>query len=247
MTLSAMVARPTGRNWVRADRFGGRCKAFLCRGSTHQARAGQTVASHSGSRHNQVRLGQGLVDAGSRIGVAKSLSPTEQEFGEDSRIPVPLPFSKLCSTKPLPQSSHRSALLAGHARLDDSLSGRAMLERLSRAERYRKEANRYADLAKDTTQPGFLTDLFRRTAVRYVLMAEDLERSPERRRVDQDGLSTSLKARADVFLMELQNGAAEARSWRKMTRQGPPLPRATIERARLRANRDVQCFRPAGR
>src|SRR5215472_695846 len=32
MTLSAMVARPTGRNWVRADRFGGRCKAFLCRG-----------------------------------------------------------------------------------------------------------------------------------------------------------------------------------------------------------------------
>ena len=77
-----------------------------------------------------------------------------------------------------------------------------MLERLSRAERYRKEANRYADLAKDTTQPGFLTDLFRRTAVRYVLMAEDLERSPEPRRVDQDGLSTSLKARADVFLME---------------------------------------------
>ena len=36
MTLSAMVARPTGRNWVRADRFGGRCKAFLCRGGTHQ-------------------------------------------------------------------------------------------------------------------------------------------------------------------------------------------------------------------
>jgi hypothetical protein len=30
MTLSAMVARPTGRNWVRADRFGGMRKAFLC-------------------------------------------------------------------------------------------------------------------------------------------------------------------------------------------------------------------------
>jgi len=30
MTLSAMVAQPTGQNWVRADRFGGRCKAFLC-------------------------------------------------------------------------------------------------------------------------------------------------------------------------------------------------------------------------
>jgi hypothetical protein len=86
--------------------------------------------------------------------------------------------------------------------LSDSLLGRAMLERLSRADRYRKEANRYADLAKDRTQPRFLNDLFRQTAVRYVLMAEDLERSPEPRHVDQGGLSASLKARADVFLME---------------------------------------------
>jgi hypothetical protein len=30
MTLSAMVAQSTGRNWVRADRFGGWRKAFLC-------------------------------------------------------------------------------------------------------------------------------------------------------------------------------------------------------------------------
>jgi len=30
MTLSAMVARPTGRNWVRTDRFGEWLKAFLC-------------------------------------------------------------------------------------------------------------------------------------------------------------------------------------------------------------------------
>jgi hypothetical protein len=78
-----------------------------------------------------------------------------------------------------------------------------MLQRVSRAERYRKEANRYADLAKDTTQPDFLTSLYRQTAVRYVLMAEDLEKWPEPRRgMGQDGLSTSLKARADVFLME---------------------------------------------
>ena len=34
--LSAMVSRPTGRNWVRADRFGGQCKAFLCRGGIRQ-------------------------------------------------------------------------------------------------------------------------------------------------------------------------------------------------------------------
>jgi hypothetical protein len=78
-----------------------------------------------------------------------------------------------------------------------------MLQRLSRAELYRKEANKYADLAKDTTQPDFLTKLFRQTAVRYVLMAEDLERPPDSRRgMGQAGLSTSLKARADIFLME---------------------------------------------
>ena len=68
-----------------------------------------------------------------------------------------------------------------------------MLQRLSRAELYRKEANKYADLAKDTTQPDFLTNLFRQTAVRYVLMAEDLERPPDcRLGMGQDGLSTSL-------------------------------------------------------
>ena len=69
-----------------------------------------------------------------------------------------------------------------------------MLQRLSRAELYRKEANKYADLAKDTTQPDFLTNLFRQTAVRYVLMAEDLERPPDSRRgMGQAGLSTYLK------------------------------------------------------
>jgi hypothetical protein len=78
-----------------------------------------------------------------------------------------------------------------------------MLQRLSRAELYRKEANKYADLAKDTTQADFLTNLFRQTAVRYVLMAEDLERPRDSRRgMGQAGLSTSLKAGADIFLME---------------------------------------------
>ena len=78
-----------------------------------------------------------------------------------------------------------------------------MLQRVSRAELYRREANKYADLAKDATQPDFLTNLFRQTAVRYVLMAEDLERSSgSRRGMGQDGLSTPLKARADIFLAE---------------------------------------------
>jgi len=65
------------------------------------------------------------------------------------------------------------ATLAGMIRF-----GRAMLQRLNRVELYPKEANKYADLSKDTTQPDFLTTLFRQTVVRYVLMAEDLERSP---------------------------------------------------------------------
>jgi hypothetical protein len=76
-----------------------------------------------------------------------------------------------------------------------------MQQRLRRAERYRKEANRYAELAKTTAEPNFLINLYRQTAVRYVLMAEDLEGEPEPRRgVGRDGLSKSLRDRAHVFL-----------------------------------------------
>jgi hypothetical protein len=75
-----------------------------------------------------------------------------------------------------------------------------MEQQLKRAEHYRQQANRYADLAK-TAELDFLGDFFRKTAVRYVLMAEDLERwterRPGRRRND---LSTSINERADVFL-----------------------------------------------
>ena len=46
-----------------------------------------------------------------------------------------------------------------------------MQQLLNRADRYRNEANRYADLAK-TAQLDFLSELYRKTAVRYVLMAE---------------------------------------------------------------------------
>ena len=74
------------------------------------------------------------------------------------------------------------------------------MERLNKAEHYRKQANKYADLAK-ANELDFLGEFFRKIAVRYVLMAEDLERwterSPGRR---QDDLSTSINERADVFL-----------------------------------------------
>ena len=75
-----------------------------------------------------------------------------------------------------------------------------MEQQLKRAEHYRQQANRYADLAK-AAELDFLGEFFRKTAVRYVLMAEDLERwsepRPGRRRRDR---STSINERADVFL-----------------------------------------------
>jgi hypothetical protein len=43
----------------------------------------------------------------------------------------------------------------------------------SKAERYRKEANKYAELAK-IAEPAYLRDVYRKVAVRYVFMAEEL-------------------------------------------------------------------------
>ena len=86
-----------------------------------------------------------------------------------------------------------------------------MEQRLNRAERYRKQANRYADLAK-TTELDYLGDFFRKTAVRYVLMAEDVERWNEprtgRRRNDR---LTSLNERADVFLQQRASATGSPR------------------------------------
>ena len=77
-----------------------------------------------------------------------------------------------------------------------------MEQRLNRAERYRKQANRYADLAK-SAELDYLGEFFRKTAVRYVLMAEDVERwnEPRNGRRRNDRL-TSLNERADVFLQQ---------------------------------------------
>jgi hypothetical protein len=67
-----------------------------------------------------------------------------------------------------------------------------------KAEYYRKEANRCADLAK-STQLDFLSEIYRKAAVRYVLMAEDAER-PDTVRGGLDGLS--LWGRAEQLLAE---------------------------------------------
>jgi hypothetical protein len=53
-----------------------------------------------------------------------------------------------------------------------------MQDTLNKAERYRKEANKYAELAK-TASPAFLGEIYRKVAVRYVFMAEELQRGHE--------------------------------------------------------------------
>ena len=84
----------------------------------------------------------------------------------------------------------------------NSLGGRVMEQRLNRAERYRQQANRYAELAR-TAELDYLGEFFRKTAVRYVLMAEDLERwnKPRTARRPNHRL-TSLNDRADIFLQQ---------------------------------------------
>jgi hypothetical protein len=69
-----------------------------------------------------------------------------------------------------PQFTHACASLR-HDALKVIPLGWAM----HKAEHYRKEANRCADLAK-TAQLDFLNEIYRKAAVRYVLMAEEAER-----------------------------------------------------------------------
>ena len=57
----------------------------------------------------------------------------------------------------------------------------------SKAELYRRAANRYGEMAKES-EPGYLAEVFRKVAVRYVFMAEHTLREAERRaRLDRTG------------------------------------------------------------
>ncbi len=50
----------------------------------------------------------------------------------------------------------------------------------SKAERYRRAANRYGEMAKEA-EPGYLAEVFRKVAVRYVFMAEDVLKAERHR------------------------------------------------------------------
>jgi hypothetical protein len=80
-----------------------------------------------------------------------------------------------------------------------------MQQQQNKADHYRKEANRYADLAR-TAQQGFLSELYRKTAVRYVLMADDLERWPDPLHKVSCQVD-SLWTRAEYFLTETQQSS----------------------------------------
>jgi hypothetical protein len=78
-------------------------------------------------------------------------------------------------------------------------SGGIMLDSVSKLDRYRKEANRCAELAREASPP-FLAEIYRKVAVRYVFMAEELLKGPAR---DEDAIE-----RADRMTFRLQRDAA---------------------------------------
>jgi hypothetical protein len=73
-----------------------------------------------------------------------------------------------------------------------------MLAAMSKVDRYRKEANRCAELAKDAS-PAFLAEIYRKAAVRYVFMAEELLKGPNR---EGDAIE-----RADQMVSRLRSDA----------------------------------------
>jgi hypothetical protein len=69
-----------------------------------------------------------------------------------------------------------------------------MMDPSNKADRYRKEAAKYHELAK-SARPAYLGDFYRQVAVRYLFMAEDVSRWPDRRAgavSNRNGMSRSL-------------------------------------------------------
>jgi len=69
------------------------------------------------------------------------------------------------------------------------------LDSVSKVDRYCKEANRCAELAKEDGPP-FLVEICRKVAMRYVFMAEELLKGPAR---NEDAFE-----RADLMISRLR-------------------------------------------
>ena len=88
-----------------------------------------------------------------------------------------------------------------------------MLDPLSKAERYRREANKCAELAKSVSR-AFLGK-YQKIAVRYVFMAEELLRGPERDvaavgRADQLTSRLRLDGGSDALFYTKRSGGCPA-------------------------------------
>jgi rubrerythrin len=68
-----------------------------------------------------------------------------------------------------------------------------MQDPVTKAERYRKAADKYANMAKEA-EVDYVAEIYRKVAMRYVFMAEDLLKWSERRR------ELDVNALAGVFL-----------------------------------------------
>ncbi len=68
-----------------------------------------------------------------------------------------------------------------------------MQDPVTKAERYRKAANKYGEMAK-RAEAEYVAEIYRKVAVRYIFMAEDLLNWSERRR------EFDVNALAEAFL-----------------------------------------------
>jgi hypothetical protein len=94
--------------------------------------------------------------------------------------PTPSPFCRPLAD-PDPASDYRIQRPSFGPGICWSGAGAMHEDAASKAERYRKEANKYGELAKKA-EPGYLADVYRKVAVQYAFMAEDVLRETERGR-----------------------------------------------------------------
>jgi hypothetical protein len=101
----------------------------------------------------------------------------------DGRMPA-RPHFPHCCRQDAPSSSAvqlASTRFVAHSADGDRRGRSTMYESAwSKAERYRGEANKYGEMARQA-EPGYLADVFRKIAMRYSSMADDLLEWQDRR------------------------------------------------------------------
>jgi hypothetical protein len=93
---------------------------------------------------------------------------------------VPVPHSRHQDALALSSSPPRITKFDRHLVRTDS-SEVDMQDPVTKAEHYRKAANKYGEMAKQA-EADYMAEIYRKVAVRYIFMAEDLLNWSERRR-----------------------------------------------------------------